>query len=237
MTECIILAGGLGTRLQQYVPDVPKVLAPINGTPFLDLLIKQITKFKKISKIILALGFKADMVEKYCQNKNFDLPIEFSVENIPLGTGGALKKALKLCTQKNVLVLNGDSFLNFNFAALSKAHLAKKADITLVYTPIEDVSRYGEVIIDPVSQKILSFKEKQESRPAKGLISCGFYLIKKDLFNNLPLPEETNFSLEKEAFPLFLTKKRFFGFLCQDTFIDIGTKDSYFESHKVLAQT
>ena len=235
MVECIVLAGGFGTRLKECVPDLPKVLAPINNIPLLDLLVKQLSGFKIISKITLALGYKADVIQSYCQ-KNFTFPIQFSIETTPLGTGGALKQALDLCTEDTVLVLNGDSYLDFDFEKLIKGHTETKADITLIYTKKNDVSRYGQVILDPQEQRILAFKEKIQNQssqsPQAGFISCGFYLMKRTIFQNLDL--EKSFSLEKVGFPLLL-KNRFFGHFCEGLFIDIGTKTSYSKAHKILA--
>ena len=233
--DSIVLAGGFGKRLKKHLPDLPKALAPINNTPFIDLLIDQIKAFKKISKVILALGYKAKMIQNHCQKTNYGVPLEYSIEKTPLGTGGAFKKALHLCQTEHVLVLNGDSFLNFNFSSLFQAHIKQKADITLVYTSVDDVSRYGQIIVDPLSQKICSFKEKEKNKKSQGFISCGFYLVKKNLFKDLTLEKKESFSLEKEAFPLFLEKKRFFGFFCKEPFIDIGTKESFLESQTVLS--
>ncbi len=236
MTECIILAGGFGTRLKSYLPNLPKALAPINGSAFLDLLIYQLIAFKKISKIILALGYKSEMIKNHCRNQPYAkiVPIVFSEEKEPLGTGGALKQALTVCQNSNVLVLNGDSYLHFDFADLLTSHLEKKAEITIGYTYLKDTSRYGRIILDTNSQRIVAFKEKAlNSNPVPGFINGGVYLVQKKIFSNLPLKDR--FSLEKDGFKLLLKKQKIFGFLCTGKFIDIGTKESYLKSQEILA--
>jgi D-glycero-alpha-D-manno-heptose 1-phosphate guanylyltransferase len=228
--ECIILAGGLGTRLKDILPDIPKPLAPINGIPFLDLLIKQVSAFKAIDKIILAIGYKADAIIKHIEEKTWSLPIEFSQEETPLGTGGALKKALKLCKQDTVLALNGDSYLALDFDSFLKHHVKNHADITLAYTETDNASRYGQIMIDSTSQRILAFHEK-DAKISKGFINGGIYLMRKNIFDRLSLPD--SFSIEKDAFVKFL-KYNFLGFFCSGTFIDIGTKESYLKGQTIL---
>ena len=88
--EIIILAGGLGTRLRSIVKNVPKPMAPIKNKPFLYYLLKYWIK-NGATKIILSTGYKSEIIEKYFEVNKFDIPIIFSVENKPLGTGGFLK--------------------------------------------------------------------------------------------------------------------------------------------------
>ncbi|MFA5250814.1 MAG: sugar phosphate nucleotidyltransferase [Parachlamydiales bacterium] len=236
--ECIILAGGLGTRLKKTVPDLPKPLAPVNDQPFLALLLKQLAAFKKpkISKVILAVGYKAEAVQACFQKKFYPFELLFSRESLPLGTGGALKKALSLCTQETVLALNGDSYLAFDPEKLFLAHSEKQADITLAYTEITEASRYGRLVLDP-AERILSFQEKPSQntvlKPANGKINGGVYLIQKQILEQLPFKENQAFSLEKEAFPIFL-KKRFFACFASGIFIDIGTPESYLKAQQIL---
>ena len=109
ITEAIILAGGFGTRLTN-VTDVPKPMAPINGVPFLqilldDLLVKGITTFH------LAVGHQHEIIVNYFGNNYMGCKVNYIIEDSPLGTGGAIKKALKTISAESVFVLNGDTFL------------------------------------------------------------------------------------------------------------------------------
>ena len=218
MIDCIILAGGAGTRLRSVVSDRPKPMAEIEGTPFLDLLIGQVKPIAK--KIILAVGYLKDQIitnYPHCS---------FSIEEYPLGTGGAIKKALSLTTTEHVLVMNGDSFLDFAFDPFFAAHLEKNADMTLLYRELSDTSRYGILKIE--GGQVVGFEEK---KGGQGPINTGIYLLKSDLLKNLNLPE--TFSLEKEAFPLLL-KKKIFALASSGFFIDIGTPESYYEAQSQL---
>ena len=210
--DAIILAGGLGTRLREAVPDVPKPLALINGIPFLDILLKQITSSKIIHNIVLAVGYKADMIIARYQNHG----LLFSVEKKPLGTGGAIAKAIEQTTSDQVFVFNGDSYLACPLEKMAQEH---KTVLTLACARVPDTTDFGRVKIEKGSVK--QFNEKGISGP--GLINGGIYLFDRTIFTS-PLPQ--TFSLEKHLIPNLLAQG-IHAFICDGTFIDIGTTSSY----------
>lgn len=210
--DAIVLAGGLGTRLREAVSDVPKPLALINGTPFLDILLKQITSSKIIDNIVLSVGYKAEMIIDRYKNRG----VIFSVENEPLGTGGALAKAIKQTTSAQVFVFNGDSYLNCPLERMAEVH---KQVLTVACTSVPDTCDFGRVELE--SSSVKQFNEKGISGP--GLINGGIYLFDRTVFA-AALPK--TFSLEKELIPNLIAQD-IQAFVCDGVFIDIGTKSSY----------
>ncbi len=225
--DCIILAGGKGTRLKKTVSNVPKPLAPINNIPFLDILIKQIKSINILEKIILAVGYKSSQIIDYYKNDN---RILFSEEKTLLGTGGALQNALKLTLSENILVLNGDSYTDINFNDMWQFHLKQNSTLTIAYRSHEELSSFGTMQIEKDSQKILSFVEKKEG--TSGFISLGIYIINRNIFQHINLGER--FSLEHDFFPKILKTTDLFGFYTNSLFIDIGTKESYQKAQTLL---
>jgi D-glycero-alpha-D-manno-heptose 1-phosphate guanylyltransferase len=230
--DAIILAGGFGTRIKELFPDIPKPLIPINEVPFLDLLIKQLSLLKWIDRVILAVGYKAECIQEHYQKRKPHLPIEFSIEIKPLGTGGALKQAFKKVLSDQVLVLNGDSYLEFELQKLKEKHLEMSADATLGFIKVNNTKRFGALDIDEENGKVNRFEEKNVEI-SHGYINGGIYLFKKMLFQEYIIPEQS-FSLEKDLFPLVASRGKLFGVLCDKTFIDIGTKDSYLQAQTQL---
>lgn len=228
--DMIILAGGFGTRLKSLFADIPKPLVKINDTPFLEILINKFIQSEYISKIILATGYKSSIIEDHIKTKYRDLPIEFSIELSPLGTGGAVKKAFSRCQSENILVLNGDSYLDFSLNDMINHHQKNKSDLTIAYTEITNASRFGKLEVCETTQKILAFKEK-EALDEKGYINAGIYLFNRYL--EKLFPQKDSFSLEKEFFPSLMTNN-IQGFFCPNTFIDIGTEESYYNAQKIL---
>lgn len=229
MLDCIILAGGLGTRLREFVPDKPKPLAPINGVPFLDLLLGHLPP---LNKVVLAVGYKASQITSHFEVHSYPFPIEFSIENSPLGTGGAIAQALTHTCSEHILVINGDSFLEFSLSEMLEDHLQNNADITIASVRVDNANRYGKLHIDPLTKQILNFEEKMPTE-APGIINGGVYLIKRTLFESLSFGPI--FSLERDAFPIFL-KKRMFAHHCKGRFIDIGTGESFLESQNFFSK-
>ncbi|MFA6119454.1 MAG: sugar phosphate nucleotidyltransferase [Parachlamydiales bacterium] len=227
--DAIILAGGFGTRLKDVIGDIPKPLALINGIPFLDILISKLQSDAKIENIILSVGYKKEKIMgRYKNLKN----IQFCEEDSPLGTGGAIKKGLKTAGSQNVLILNGDTYVDFNSNELLDFHSKKNADITVLSNKIENVSRYGSLKIDPKTKRILSFDEKKENdKNVNGYINAGVYLMKKNVFDDFLFD---SFSIEKDFFPHSISSKNIFSYQTSSFFIDIGTKESFLEAQKLI---
>ncbi len=219
--EAIILAGGLGTRLRSVVSDVPKCMAPVNGIPFINFIISYL-KNEGVERFILSLGYKSEIVIEYV-NKTFPtLDIEYVIEDIPLGTGGAVKLACRKAKNEDVLILNGDTLFNINLKDFAEFHKDKKADFTVALKEMRDFSRYGSVETDK-NFTIKAFHEKAYCE--QGFINGGVYVLNVKCFLNEALPEV--FSFEKDFLEKNIGKKKFYGLPCEYYFIDIGIPEDY----------
>lgn len=228
MYSALILAGGFGTRLSQTVPNLPKVLAPIQGIPFLKLLIEQLEQSKLFSNIVLGLGYRSSNVIEFLKNNSFSIPIHLSIETKPLGTGGAIVQALNQIKGDCFLVMNGDSFCNLSLPSFLTFHQEKQALFSIACSKVDNASRYGSLKWDE-TRRITHFLEKtEECKP--GWISAGIYWTEKKLFKDLP---HVSYSIEKDLLPLFL-KSPIFAYPHEGTFIDIGTHESYYKAQKTL---
>lgn len=219
--EAIILAGGLGTRLREAVPDLPKCMAPVNEKPFLAYVIDTL-RMQGIEQFIFSLGYKSEAIEAFLQDHYPTLLYTTVIENEPLGTGGAIQLALSKAQTENVLIANGDTLFKIQVSELTQTHLKQKAECTLALKPMKDFDRYGVVETDKTG-KIISFKEKQFYK--EGLINGGIYLLNKVSFLNRQLP--TKFSFEKDYLEAFTTEGKLYGCQQEGYFIDIGIPQDY----------
>lgn len=222
--EAIILAGGFGTRLSMVVSDVPKPMAPINGRPFLEYLLDDLNE-KGINRVILAVGYKKEIIKSHFKKKYKNIDIIYSDEDIPLGTGGAIKKALILAKDENIFIINGDTFFNVDLEEMYQFHKKNNSKLTLAIKEMEKFDRYGSLILE--GDKIIKFEEKK--CVDKGYINGGIYLIKKELLNK---EEKESFSFEKDI----LENKKFqiekYGYKSEGYFIDIGIPEDYYKFQK-----
>src|SRR5665213_3576816 len=157
--EAIILAGGLGTRLRSVVADLPKCMAPVAGNPFLYYVIKDLQK-GGIDKFIFSVGYKNESILPYVKKEFADIDCKFSIEEEPLGTGGAIKFALGKATDENILICNGDTLFKINIQQLNDLQVQNNADCTLSLKPMHNFDRYGVVELND-DDRIISFQEKQ----------------------------------------------------------------------------
>lgn len=222
ITEAIILAGGFGTRLKHIVSDVPKPMAPINGIPFLSFLFHNLIAVG-IEHVILSTGYLHEIIESCYGNAFESLRISYSTEEEPLGTGGAILLGMSKACTDNVLVLNGDTLFEIDFAKLADYHLQKESLLTIALREENEVSRYGSVQVDDAG-KITTFAEKNQVH-GKGLINGGIYLINTNLFLKINLP--TKFSFEKDVLERFYDQINFYGLTFNSYFIDIGIPEDY----------
>jgi NDP-sugar pyrophosphorylase family protein len=231
--DSVILVGGQGTRLQSVLKGLPKPLAPLRGRPFLDIIIKQLKNFRAISKVILAVGYKAQaVIDAYSRSNDFTFPIEFSVEDSPLGTGGAMKKAFLQAGSETILAMNGDSYAEFDLEAFLAFHKSHGGDVSLLLASVDDVSRFGEVMFEPASGRITDFQEKS-TRQEPGFINAGIYLMKNNIFEGLP--GEAAFSFEKDSLPR-LIQRGIYGYPSSGKFIDIGIPETYGRAEEYLGE-
>ena len=214
--EAIILAGGLGTRLRSEVQDVPKSMALINSRPFLEYLLDNLIA-EGVTRVIFSVGYKAKFIRNHFAEKYRNCEIAYAVETTLLGTGGAIKNALKYTMTQNVIIVNGDSMFITDLQAQLDAHKKVDADVTLGLKPMKDIERYGTVDLNHKG-RIIRFNEKQPIK--EGLINTGTYIFNVNAFQALEFPEK--FSIEKEFFETHLDKMNFMGYCSDGYFLDIG---------------
>jgi D-glycero-alpha-D-manno-heptose 1-phosphate guanylyltransferase len=221
--EAIILAGGLGTRLSGTISaGLPKCMASVNGRPFLDYLLQYLEDLG-FQRTILSVGHNHQPIMQHCGTAYGDLQLAYAVEKEPLGTGGALRLAMQQVQEPLVLVMNGDTFFEVDVPKLIMAHRSREAAVTLALRDVEDVSRYGSVIINE-ERRITGFAEKNQIA-GKGLINGGMYVINRRYFISKELPEK--FSFERDFLQKYYNTDRIFGLLCRQYFIDIGIPADY----------
>ena len=191
--KAIILAGGRGKRLRPITDYVPKPLIPIKNIPIIEWQIKYLKNFG-ISEVIICSGYKTEMIENYLGNKKLGIKITFSVENTPLGTGGAIKKAGKKINQKSFIVINGDIITNIDLKKLLKKENSIAA--------IQLKTKFG--VLQTTDDKIIKFDEKKEIENL--WMNAGIYHLKKNTLKDLPNKGD----IEKTLFPNYAKKEKLF---------------------------
>ena len=189
--KAIILAGGRGKRLRPITDYIPKPLISIKNIPIIEWQIKYLKKFG-ISEVIICSGYKTEIIENYLKNKKLGIKITFSIENKPLGTGGAIKKAGKKIKDKSFMVINGDIITNIDLEKLLK----KENSIA----SIQLKTNFG--ILQTDKDKIIKFDEKKE---IKNLwMNAGIYHLNKESIKELPNVGD----IEKTLFPDYAKKEK-----------------------------
>lgn len=222
--SAVILAGGLGTRLGSVVAHRPKVLAEVQGRPFVSYLLDQVAA-AGVKDVVLCTGYLGAQLETTFGDRYGSLRLRYSREISPLGTGGALRLALPILRMDPVLVMNGDSYSQVNLQAFCLWHQSCGANATLLLTKVSDTRRYGQVHVS-AEEVVIRFDEKGDTA-GPGWINAGIYLLSQGLLEAIP-PGRT-VSLEREVFPAWIGKG-LYAYRSQGPFLDIGTPESYAEA-------
>jgi D-glycero-alpha-D-manno-heptose 1-phosphate guanylyltransferase len=212
--EAIVLAGGLGSRLNGILHDIPKPMAPINKIPFLEYILKFL-KAQSINKVILSVGYRSEVIYKHFGSSYDGVEIIYSIEDSPLGTGGAIKKAVQYTLQECFFIINGDTFFQINLNQMVE-NFVPGTRLMLALKTMHNFDRYGCVQMD-LDGFITSFLEKGFKKT--GSINGGIYLARKSLFKGFDLPDKFSFEefIEENFSDLSATCTIF-----NDYFIDIG---------------
>ena len=219
--EAIILAGGLGTRLREAVPDLPKCMAPVAGRPFIFHVINYL-RLQGIEQFIFSLGYKHEVIEEYLHGHFPTLKYTVVIEEEPLGTGGAIQLACTKAENKQVVVVNGDTMYKADLHAASLFHIHHMAECTLLLKPMQQFDRYGVVELEE-GHLVKQFSEKKYYE--SGNINGGVYILDKDKFLDEEFPEK--FSFEKQYLEQFYNRRRIYGLIQDAYFIDIGIPEDF----------
>ncbi len=218
--KAIILAGGLGSRLRERVPDLPKPMAPVAGRPFLEYVLDRLIA-GGVSEIILSVGYRADVIMAHFENAYRNAVVSYAVETEPLGTGGAIVHALNGQSGYPVLVLNGDTFLNIDYGELLRWYAQSPAQVAMVLREVPDIARYGSVLVS--GERVSGFVEKGKVGP--GLINAGVYIVHPDVFAAFSLSGKFGFETDLLGSHCEVLSPR--AFITDAYFIDIGIPDDY----------
>jgi NDP-sugar pyrophosphorylase family protein len=227
-TPVLILCGGLGTRLREVVSDRPKGLAPIGDTPFLRIQI-ELLKRQGACRFVLCVGHQADLIRDYFGDGSaLGIQVAYSVEEHGklMGTAGAIRLALDYITPR-AMVLNGDTYLDVNYADVLAHHLASGTIGTLTVSRLNDASRFGTVALDESERYVTGFLEKQATPVGQGgWLNAGVYVLERELVEAIPTDRPV--SIERETFPGVLAGGgKVAAFRCRAPFYDIGTPDDF----------
>ena len=230
--SAILLVGGRGTRLAPLTNNTPKPMLQVAGVPFTE---HQITKARSagITEIVLATSFKAELFEPYFgDGKNFGISIKYAVEEVALGTGGAISNAAAMLEGSGpVAIFNGDVLSKHDLNAQFKSHESNGADVTLYLTQVEDARAYGAVELDD-SGRVLAFNEKMENPPTN-IINAGCYIFNREVIAAIPFGKVI--SVERETFPQLLSSgAKVFGFIDKSYWLDIGTPAALLKASRDL---
>lgn len=227
--EAIVLAGGFGTRLAHVAPDVCKPMAPVAGRPFLRFIMDQLAA-SGFDRVVVADGYRREQIEDFFGSAYRGMAVEYSPEDTPLFTGGAVKRALYRCESDWVFVLNGDTWLDVDFAAMeaAAADAPENASAVIAVKRMRDFERYGTVDVD-AGGALTAFHEKCPCE--EGLINAGVYLLRVDALDGMP----EKFSLESDYFECVVGDGALRAVECADDFIDIGVPGDYELAQTMLA--
>ena len=227
--EAIILAGGFGTRLKTLVDETPKAMALIKERPFLIYVLEHLLK-SGVEKAVIAAGYKHEYISDYFGNSYKDISLEYSIENKPLGTGGAIFKAIKLISLNYCYVLNGDTFFDFDLSLFEESFSKYPSVLSVALKPMASFDRYGSVTVE--RGRIISFNEKKFC--GKGLINGGVYILDK-MWIKSHAPGKI-FSFEKDILEKHVSKDFFSYFLSDTYFIDIGVPEDYLKAVREMPE-
>ncbi|MGH9590441.1 MAG: nucleotidyltransferase family protein [Terracidiphilus sp.] len=227
--EAIVLAGGLGTRLKNRLEGLPKPMAPVAGRPFLEILLNQLARCG-CTRVILSVGHLHSVIESHFGAAWRGINIGYSIESVPLGTGGAIRASLAHATEENILVLNGDTYVDADYAAMMRFHAGQSASMTIAVAHQTEIARYGGVLLD--NGRIAGFEEKGRTGP--GWINAGAYILRRDLAWPPSLPEK--FSFETDFLAPEIARLHPAAFKAEGFFLDIGISEDLDRAQTELAE-
>ena len=225
--QAVILAGGLGTRLQPYTFFIPKPMLPLGNKPLLEYLVEWVKQLKDIDEVIICVSYLHRTIEDYFEDGGrFGIKISYARSERPLATAGQLKTAEKMLKDR-FLCLYGDSIYDFDLAKMVQEHEESKAFLSMALMKYKTKLKYGFIDTDEQANIVTSWREKPE---VEGLINIGCYIMEKEFLDMIP--QSSTIGMDKIVKDIISKKKIVKAFTVDSGFIDIGDKRSYLDAYK-----
>ncbi len=230
--QAVILAGGLGTRLWPLTKTVPKPMVPVAGVPYLEHQLRLLARQGVLDILILTGYLGEQIVEYFGDGGRFGLSIDYSREETPAGTGGALRDARAKLADAFLLIY-GDSYLPIDYvAALEKLGESGAQGLLVAYdNRLADTSVKNNVDVD--EESYVSRYEKDAPDPL-GYVEAGVLAFRRSVVDLIPSAGAV--SLEKEIFPQLIARRQLLAFVTRQRFYDIGTPERLKAIEALLAQ-
>lgn len=219
--QAVILVGGLGTRFRPLTLNTPKPMIPVMGKPYLEYQLQYLKRYN-VTDILLCVGYLGEKIQSHFgDGQSRDMNITYSFEQVPLGTGGALKNA-EIFLDDCFYLIYGDSFLPVNYSSLEKYFFEVDKEVLMVlYDNREDTSVPNNVALDNAGMVTQYEKDKESSNLQ--FVDAGVLALKKEVLESIPPDKEV--SLEKEILPDYIVRQECAGFVTRERFYDIGTSE------------
>ncbi|WP_395726207.1 sugar phosphate nucleotidyltransferase [Nakamurella sp.] len=222
--DAVILVGGQGTRLRPLTLSAPKPMLPTAGVPFLEHLLSRI-RAAGMTHVVLGTSYKAQTFAEYFgDGSSFGLDIDYVVEEVPLGTGGAIRNVADRLRADTAMIFNGDILSGLDLTALLTTHRTVGADVTLHLVQVDDARAFGCVPTDPAG-RVTAFLEKSE-QPPTNQINAGCYVFERSVIEQIPAGRVV--SVERETFPGLLAAGAVVaGHVDSSYWLDLGTPSAF----------
>jgi glucose-1-phosphate thymidylyltransferase long form len=231
--KAVIIAGGLGTRLRPLTNNTPKPIVPVVNIPFVIHQIEHLIKHG-VDEVILNLHYLSDEIKKTLgDGSRWGIKINYSIEDHPLGTAGAVKNAEQYFDDEPMVVFNGDVLTDLNISKIVAFHKQKEARVTIALTEVEDPTAFGLVLVDK-DGRVKQFIEKPSwNMVTAKTINAGTYVVDPKIFKDAPKGKP--YSFERELYPSLLEKgEKVYGYLTNAYWLDIGNPEKYKEAHQAI---
>ena len=229
--KAILLAGGKGTRLRPLTLHTPKPVVPIFDRAFLHYQIDLLRQVPEVDEVILSLNYQPRRIEEvFGDGAGTGVRLRYVVEPSPLGTGGAIRYAAQ-GIDDTLIVFNGDVMTSVDVNAVVKLHRERKAQATIVLTPVDNPTAYGLVETE-ADGSVRRFLEKPNPDEITcDTINAGIYVLEPSTFDRIP--RDVSYSIERAYFPSLIERREsFVAYVDRGYWIDIGTPEKYVQVHR-----
>jgi mannose-1-phosphate guanylyltransferase len=224
--RALLLAAGLGTRLRPLTDTTPKCLVPIKGKPLLDIWCEALLA-AGVTKLLINLHYKSEQVQQHLESSKFSELVETIYEPSLLGTAGTLLANRKFFEDQDGILLHADNYCEANISELISAHESRPSNCDLTMLAFRTSTPETCGILEVAKNQILQKMYEKSSDDHGNLANAAFYILSKKLIGELK--DETDFS--NEVIPKYFGKTLVVE--TSETFIDIGTPESYAHAQKV----